>query len=83
MGKYLFGAAVSQKGQEPAGVITMAVGNGDFADRVEILIHTHGVMKQRFPLPGVEKQPEILTLNQRCKAMLTQRSGNGAGTVFT
>lgn len=64
MGKDLLAAAVLQKREESAGVVVMAVGQGDLPHKVEITVHAQGVVEEGLALAGVEQETSPIPLHQ-------------------
>src|SRR5664279_4506833 len=72
MGEDLLAAAVSQEREESAGMVVMAVGEGDLSYAVEIAVHAKGIVEEGRPLAGVEEEASSIPLDQRGETVFTK-----------
>jgi predicted RNA-binding protein with TRAM domain len=75
MGEDLLAAESSQKRQEPAAMVAVAVGEGHLPNTVEIVLHAPGIVDEGRPLAGVKEETTPVPLHQGGETVFTEGAG--------
>ncbi len=81
MGEDLLAAERSQKREEPAAMVAMAVGEGHLHNTVEIALHAPGIVDEGRPLAGVKEETTPVPLHQGGETVFTEGAGKSPDAV--